>query len=56
LEASLDIPVLAAIPSSYELTKLSWELGATPKGRSRAQANEATIHPGSANGSGETEY
>jgi uncharacterized protein involved in exopolysaccharide biosynthesis len=56
LEASLDIPVLAAIPSSYELTKLSWELGATPKGRSRAQANEAIIHPGSANGSGETEY
>jgi hypothetical protein len=56
LEASLDIPVLAAIPSAYELTKLSWDPGGAFKGRSRTQVNKAILRPGSANGRGETEH
>jgi uncharacterized protein involved in exopolysaccharide biosynthesis len=56
LEASLDIPVLAAIPSAYELTKLSWDPGGALKGRSRTQVNKAILRPGSANGRGETEH
>jgi uncharacterized protein involved in exopolysaccharide biosynthesis len=56
LESSLDIPVLAAIPSAHELTKLSWEPGAPLKGGSRAQTNGAILHPGGPNGRGESEY
>lgn len=54
LEAALDIPVLAAIPSAYELTKLSSEPGELLRGNIRAPAR-AVPQP-NANGRGDIEY